>query len=87
MFQKNGQERVDIRELSIIEGYIPKVWQRNSRYVRIRYNRSIFQKTGQERVDMWELGTIESVGNLTCSREPFPHRASAHHEHKNWLRG
>ena len=31
---------------------------------------------------MWELGTIEGVGNLTCSREPFPHRASAHDEHK-----
>ena len=29
---------------------------------------------------MWELGTIEGVGNLTCSREPFPHRASAHEE-------
>ena len=44
--------------------------------------KDIFQKTGQERVDMWELGTIEGVGNLTCSREPFPHRASAHDEHK-----
>ena len=35
---------------------------------------------------MWELGTIEDVGNITCSREPFLHRASAHHEQKIYLR-
>ena len=35
---------------------------------------------------MWELGTIEGVGNITCTREPFLHRASAHDEQKIYPR-
>ena len=40
---------------------------------------------GVNRWGMWELGTIEGVGTITCSREPFLHRASAHDEQKIYL--